>query len=65
MIMIIITIFMITIMIYYPHDNYDCTQARLPAGTLVARESSIFTLVHPALLKVDMVKIWRMDVRSR
>ena len=37
---------------------------RLPAGTLVAREEPIFTLVHPALLKVGMIKIGKMDVRA-
>ena len=39
-------------------------KVRLPAGTLVAREAPIFTLVHPALLKVGMVKIGKMDVRA-
>ena len=31
------------------------TKVRLPAGTLVAREAPIFTLTHPALLKVKVL----------
>ena len=41
------------------------TKVRLPAGTLVASESPIFTLTHPALLKVKVLESTQMDLKPR
>ena len=41
------------------------TKVRLPAGTLVAREAPIFTLTHPALLKVKVLESTQMDLKPR
>ena len=55
--LIIITITMIMIMMISNATRMTIltNKVRLPAGTLVAREAPIFTLTHPALLKVKVL----------